>query len=155
MEEFIVYKDNAPQIVYEVFDDEVVVLNLEKGHYYSLTETGVDIWDMIISGWTAGDIIQNLGRCYQGDPEDISFVVDQFLSRLLELEIIVQSPVEAIQTAGEGVIKAAKDSAVFVKPVLEIFTDMEELLLIDPVHEVDESGWPATAVNQDPDLDFD
>jgi hypothetical protein len=26
--------------------------------------------------------------------------------------------------------------------VLERYTDMQELLLLDPIHDVDESGWP-------------
>ena len=27
-------------------------------------------------------------------------------------------------------------------PALERFTDMEDLLLLDPVHDVEEMGWP-------------
>jgi hypothetical protein len=27
-------------------------------------------------------------------------------------------------------------------PALEKFTDMQDLILLDPVHEVDERGWP-------------
>jgi hypothetical protein len=30
----------------------------------------------------------------------------------------------------------------FEPPVLEKFTDMQDLILLDPVHEVDERGWP-------------
>jgi hypothetical protein len=30
----------------------------------------------------------------------------------------------------------------FVAPVLDKYTDMQELLLLDPIHEVDASGWP-------------
>jgi hypothetical protein len=26
--------------------------------------------------------------------------------------------------------------------MLQKFTDMQDLLLLDPIHEVDESGWP-------------
>ena len=29
-----------------------------------------------------------------------------------------------------------------VEPQLSSYTDMQELLLLDPIHEVDESGWP-------------
>jgi hypothetical protein len=28
-------------------------------------------------------------------------------------------------------------------PVLSIYDDMQDLLLLDPIHDVDESGWPA------------
>jgi hypothetical protein len=27
-------------------------------------------------------------------------------------------------------------------PVLNKYTDMQDLLLLDPIHEVDERGWP-------------
>ena len=30
----------------------------------------------------------------------------------------------------------------FVTPELHKFTDMQELLLVDPIHEVTEEGWP-------------
>jgi hypothetical protein len=32
----------------------------------------------------------------------------------------------------------------FTQPVLEVYTDMQDLLLLDPIHEVDEeAGWPS------------
>jgi hypothetical protein len=30
----------------------------------------------------------------------------------------------------------------YVAPAFDRYTDMAELLLIDPVHDVDEAGWP-------------
>lgn len=30
----------------------------------------------------------------------------------------------------------------FVRPILQKYTDMADLLLLDPIHEVDEQGWP-------------
>ena len=33
----------------------------------------------------------------------------------------------------------------FEFPIIEKFTDMQELLLLDPIHEVDEKGWPHQA----------
>jgi len=33
---------------------------------------------------------------------------------------------------------------VFAPPVLEVYTDMQDLLLLDPIHDVDETvGWPS------------
>jgi hypothetical protein len=39
----------------------------------------------------------------------------------------------------------AGEPAAFEPPLLEKFTDMEDLLLLDPVHEVDGRGWPHPA----------
>jgi len=30
----------------------------------------------------------------------------------------------------------------YAPPVLETFSDMQDLLLLDPIHEVDDAGWP-------------
>jgi hypothetical protein len=32
----------------------------------------------------------------------------------------------------------------YTKPVLNKYTDMQQLLLADPLHEVQEAGWPHT-----------
>jgi hypothetical protein len=32
----------------------------------------------------------------------------------------------------------------FSPPVLQKFSDMQELLLVDPIHEVKAEGWPLT-----------
>ena len=36
-----------------------------------------------------------------------------------------------------------QDNLNFEKPVLQKHTDMQELLLLDPIHEIDEKGWPS------------
>jgi hypothetical protein len=30
----------------------------------------------------------------------------------------------------------------FTDPVIEIYTDLQDLLLLDPIHDVDDRGWP-------------
>jgi len=30
----------------------------------------------------------------------------------------------------------------YTKPVLNVFTDMQEVIALDPVHDVSEKGWP-------------
>jgi hypothetical protein len=32
--------------------------------------------------------------------------------------------------------------AVFAPPRLEVFDDLQDLFLVDPIHDVDEAGWP-------------
>jgi hypothetical protein len=36
------------------------------------------------------------------------------------------------------------NKTVFNAPVLNKYTDMQDLLLLDPIHEVDATGWPST-----------
>lgn len=42
-----VLRVNTPQVVCETIDGEVVIVNLDKGIYYSLLKTGADIWSRI------------------------------------------------------------------------------------------------------------
>ncbi|MBX3014591.1 MAG: hypothetical protein KF832_23935 [Caldilineaceae bacterium] len=38
--------------------------------------------------------------------------------------------------------RGQRPSHTFETPVLNEFTDMQERLLLDPIHEVDHAGWP-------------
>jgi len=33
----------------------------------------------------------------------------------------------------------------FRPPTVAVYSDMEDLLLLDPIHDVDETGWPVRA----------
>jgi hypothetical protein len=65
------------------------------------------------------------------------------------------STVDASITEGtitEGTITEASGHLAaepFEPPVLEQYTDMQDLLLLDPIHEVDEQGWPMTQEQQE------
>ncbi len=37
---------------------------------------------------------------------------------------------------------SAGDRPAFEAPVLESYSDMQDLLLLDPIHDVDDAGWP-------------
>ena len=37
----------------------------------------------------------------------------------------------------------------YESPIVESFDDLETLLLIDPIHEVDDAGWPLPAPDND------
>ncbi len=48
-----------------------------------------------------------------------------------------QDPVDAAVT-----LDVARGGQGLLKPRLETYSDMQDLILLDPVHEVDERGWP-------------
>lgn len=138
------YKVNRPDVVCEVFEDEVVVVNLASGTYYSLGATAVEVWNLIDQGSGPDSVIHNLATRHARAPEDIRPDIDRFLAQLLEEHLIVvdgSSPNAAVQH--EKAPTPERASAGYVAPSLEKYTDMQELLLLDPIHEVDETGWPA------------
>jgi len=41
-----------PDVVHETIDGETVIVNLENGIYYSLRNSGVDMWNLLEAGLT-------------------------------------------------------------------------------------------------------
>ena len=136
------YRVNEPSIATEKLDSEVMIVNLEKGNYYSLTGTGAAIWDLIASGHNVQAIFNEIVATYAGDSGSIRNSVDRFVSELCAEELIVASD-PASEPRSQAPTLAAANRPEFAAPQLEKYTDMQELLLIDPIHEVnDDHGWP-------------
>lgn len=145
MEKNQVFRVNSPQVVCEMIDGEVVIVNLEKGYYYSLLKTGADVWSRIERGVDSNSLIQEMTQAYDGSTSEIATAIDEFLENLQHEELIIaSSSIESVN--GDNNIKEIAEitnKPRFEKPMLEKFTDMEDLLLLDPIHEVDvEAGWP-------------
>ena len=138
------YQINEPAIVSETIDGEVVIINLDQGSYYSLRGSAAEIWGRLQEGDGADALLQRLGQVFEGDEAEMSGTLSGFLSQLLAEEILRPAPEAAAhRSAAEPSLGAVPDEKVtFAAPLLEKFTDMEHLLLLDPIHEVDEAGWP-------------
>jgi Coenzyme PQQ synthesis protein D (PqqD) len=134
------YRVNRPKVIYESFEDETVLINLDSGNYYSFSGSGALIWDCIIRGDSVGSVIENLHERF-GARDGIVPAVDEFVSELLKENLIVEDSgggAKNVEDAGAKIFKPAE----FERPVLQKYSDMRDLLLLDPIHEVDETGWP-------------
>jgi hypothetical protein len=133
---------NAPVVVHETFEDgETIMINMSTGKYYSVTGAGTEIWDQVVRGATTGEIVERLVAAYEGSPTEIA---DSVVALVTEFEgeglvVPVQSSDAGAQPA-EGGRRAPRRR--FERPVLERFNDMQELLLLDPIHEVELVGSP-------------
>lgn len=134
------YRVNAPKVLYEAFEDETVLINLDSGSYYSFSGSGAVIWDCIVRGESVGCVIENLQKRF-GGRDGIAPTVQDFVSELVEENLIVEESSGAernVQQARTEIFTIAQ----FERPALQKYTDMQDLLLLDPIHEVDEMGWP-------------
>lgn len=141
------FRMNKPKVVHETFDDnEVVIINLDSGSYYNLDKVGTDIWRLIEDGSSVSEIAEVITHLYESSGIDIQSAVKQFLEELAQEDLIVPyaaSELESFQGSKAKVETGpAATRLVFQAPVLKKYTDMQELLLLDPIHEVDETGWP-------------
>jgi len=148
------FRINTPRIIYEIIDEEAIVIDFDTGIYYSLDKVGSEIWSIIEKEASASQIIDALLRRYSGERIVMEKHIAQFIARLKTENLIVLStrgPDEVrIQTQMENAAKT--EQPVFETPILSKYSDMQELLLLDPIHEVDEAGWPAAKpepINED------
>jgi hypothetical protein len=144
MTHLAVYRINAPQVIGEVIEGEAIIVNLESGAYYSLQGTGALVWTLLGSGASLENINAVVTAQYTGDAGSIAQAV---LSLVEELQR--EGLISAVETAPGDSFAAAPVLPVerreFVAPVLAKYTDMADLLLLDPIHEVDAPGWPQPA----------
>jgi hypothetical protein len=140
------FRTNCPPVVYETVEGETIVVNLESGSYYDLNEVGGFIFGAFEHGATIDDVAAALASGCDAEPGAVRVAVEAFAARLAEEDLLV--PAAAPNGNGHGPVNgngAPAAPARFAEPALNKYTDMQELLLLDPVHEVSEAGWPSKA----------
>lgn len=126
----------SPQCSAEEFDGEIVALNLETGMYYSMSGLAGRIFNDLANGHAAETLLALAasGSAIQKD-------IDAFIRALQDAGLMRPRVMSGHPTA--PMMVSAELLAGSASPVLESFGDMQSLLLLDPVHEVDELvGWP-------------
>lgn len=71
-------------------DDEIVVMHLDTGEFYSLTGTAAAAWRLIDGTRDRQALLTALTQTFDGDKEDIANDIDEFLSRLKEVGLLAQ-----------------------------------------------------------------
>jgi hypothetical protein len=140
------FKMNEARAVQEVFDGEALAINLETGMYYSMPGLSALVWGWLINGVPLGAIGLALNEVCDSDPEAIGVEIDRFVAKLVKQELIVRSNAPPADGKPEG---SKAECKMPLSLVLEVFTDMQDLLLLDPIHDVEQAGWPIAKPRSD------
>ncbi|CAN5682748.1 hypothetical protein BH18ACT13_BH18ACT13_10070 [soil metagenome] len=140
----------STHVLHEAIDGEVIVIDVATGAYYSLRGSAAVIWGLVerSPGVAPGQLAEALAVRYQANGQDVEAELTRFLSQLDEEGLI--SAVEASGAPAADTASAEPSDepvGVFAPPVLEKHTDMQDLVLIDPVHDVSGAGWPHMPVD--------
>ena len=119
------------------FEDEIVIANFGTGIYYSLSNAAAEIWRGLLASFSTSEIIAKLAPHVTGDAEQFADRVKAFVFDLHAAQLI-QLTAERTREPWEPVAPAEG----WTRPQLESFSDMQDLLLLDPVHDTSEAGWP-------------
>jgi hypothetical protein len=140
------YAIDEARIVSEVIDGEAVVINLENGYYYSLDPTATEVWEWIRAGRSLSEVVSALRARYDCSGADPDPAVRSVIAAWSADDLILPRAEPDHPPVGElpEAPAAPGRRPPFRAPGFERFTDMQGLLLVDPIHEVDERGWPNT-----------
>jgi hypothetical protein len=145
------FRVNSPKVIHEIIDGEAVIVHLDTGAYYSTDKVGAAVWDLLSRGMSIGQIIHVIANQSRVNFEDIDEGIANFVTQLQEENLILfadeNQPVD-LTSPGNNPDSAAHLQSLselsYKEPLLHKYTDMEDLLLLDPIHDVDETGWPNT-----------
>lgn len=137
-----IYQVATTAIIHEVLDDEVIIANLDTGIYYSLRGAGVLMWQLLINQVALPEIIAWLLKKYPHlNSRDCLVWSKQFVDKLLIEDLLIATSLMSEKKSAHF-FETLICPSVFSKPCLEKYEEMKNLLMLDPIHEVDAQGWP-------------
>lgn len=120
------YGLNQPAVVADVIDGETIIMNLAKGDYYSLNQSGGELWALLVAGFPHADILRTVA--HRHDPAPAAQEIDTFIAKLLSHKLIV--PVD--HADGTAIPPNGAAPGAWSAPELAVYSDMKELLAMDP-----------------------
>jgi Coenzyme PQQ synthesis protein D (PqqD) len=136
------YRVNSPHVISETVGGETIIVNLASGHYFNLQGTAVEVWQGLERGDSAETIVLELEQRFEAGAGEIDAAVNKLLDDFVAAELIVADGNGTGSSAATRAPLHVGDRVPFVHPSFTTFTDMQDIILLDPVHEVDTRGWP-------------
>jgi hypothetical protein len=129
------------QVIHETSDGETMLVRLDSGNYYSLNRSGSFVWECFGNGMSQNQIEQVLSSGFGLDAKEAKEHVSSFLGELISEDLIVQSCGSCGEPSLSGYSLTPGDIQ-YEPPRLSKYSDMKELLILDPIHDVSDAGWP-------------
>lgn len=135
----------VPLLISQQFDSEVVLANYQNGVYYNLDGSAAQIWLGLKVNRTVEEIGSALAAATGGDVASITQQVQAFVDSMLAEGLIADGVADARSETWAPVLSGA-----FTAPEFQRFDNLRELLLMDPVHDAGEQGWPLRESQEKP-----
>jgi len=129
-------------VVAETLEGEAVRVHMGNGRYYSLRSSGAAAWSLLAAGAPVSRVTEALAAHYGVPAERVGPETAELVARLESEELLVMEPDDANDRP--AIELSDEFGSAWETPQLQVYTDMEDLLLVDPVHEVADDGWPNT-----------
>ena len=128
---------NSPTVIGEAIDGEVMVINLVSGIYYNLTGTAAAAWPLLAASLPSRKIVDTLSDACGVEADALARDFAAFVDTLAT-EAIIRTADEAVEPS----VVPPMAAAAYTGFAVNRYDDMRALLVVDPVHEVGDFGWP-------------
>ena len=119
-------------IVAKVMDGEAVIINLSSGVYYSIDHVGATMWEMIESSSSLEEVVTAILARYDVPQALARDDVLRLAGELLQHELVVIAAPEPAEPPPTAPVAAGPQKLPYESPQLNAYTDMEDLLALDP-----------------------
>jgi hypothetical protein len=126
----------APAIVSEVIDGEAIIIDMRSGNYFSTEALGAKLWLAALAGHDRQTLLASMIAAYP-DAAEVGTDADTFLNLLVSNGLLVETA-----SGGSGADASVWPIGAYVRPELHQHSDMQDLIMLDPIHDVDTMGWP-------------
>ncbi len=135
------YVVDAKNVTHEILDGEVVAINLPSGCYYSMSGVAGTIWELVGGGLNIRQMAEHIRRVYAVDEATALRDLTSFCADLEQEGLLIQRD---LPSEPDHTFPQKGDLLPYATPCFERFDDMKEMLILDPIHDVSEAGWPFT-----------
>lgn len=132
------YKLNEEKMFYDIADGQAIIINFVTGMYYGASALGSMVLDALMQGKAPKQIVDTI-KNNEGCVVDIDQRVERFIAALTEKEIFISDDQPYSQESLGDFVVVDGDYSL----ELNEFAEVQDLLLADPVHDVEaDIGWP-------------
>lgn len=133
---------NEEKMFYDEADGIGIIINFTTGIYYSLNLIGTAIYRSVVAnGLSVYAVIEYLKTC-ENCPKNIEELVLNFFEDLVEKEVLIKK--ESQEDIEIEIDIEKKDLREGFEPIFDEYSEVQDLILADPIHEVDPNlGWPS------------
>lgn len=133
MAEVEIWLRDGQVAVAEDFGDEVIVMNTTSGSFYSLRGRARDLWQACEQGARVADVDSALSAQDAAESQSLA----EMLAEMRAAGVLATGVVDLRESGEQVPVTLGPEPAEFTKN-----EDFNDLVRLDPIHDVDERGWP-------------
>ena len=131
------YALNEEKMFADITDGIAIVINSDTGVYYGMNPLGTAVFEKLIQGADSNDILSAL-KTMANVPDNIAEKLEKFIADLLAKDLIKPASGNNPNVNFNADISTENN----FEMTLNEYSDAQELLMADPIHEIkEETGW--------------